>query len=134
LPTNQRWTLLDELDRLSPDGYTVFTAHGFEAVSTCGVPASFYWGKRQWQAYPRGAPLVARDTRGLPAFYGWAGTPADVLQNPFAARCAEIAPKLWLSTPLARALWSRPPFSALARELTSYVAYRCPPSPRVVTR
>jgi hypothetical protein len=126
MPTSQRWTLLDELDRLSPDGYTVFEANGYAAVSTCGVHPAFYWGKRHWQPYRRGTPLVARDERGLAAFYGWAGTPRSVLENPFAARCVEVEPKFWISSPFARAAWATAPLTAIARELTSYVVYRCP--------
>jgi hypothetical protein len=126
MPTNQRWTLLDELDGLAPDGYTVFQANGYAAVSTCGVHPAFYWGKRQWQPYRRGTPLVAHDARGLAAFYGWAGTPRTVLENPFAAQCAEVEPKFWISSPLARAAWATAPLAAVARELTSYVVYRCP--------
>jgi hypothetical protein len=126
MPMNQRWTLLDELDRLSPDGYTVFMANGYAAISTCGVHPGFYWGKRHWQPYERGAPLVARDERGLAAFYGWAGTPRSVLENPFAPQCVEVEPKFWISSPLARAAWATAPLAAVARELTSYVVYRCP--------
>ncbi|HEY3500150.1 MAG TPA: hypothetical protein VGK73_35915, partial [Polyangiaceae bacterium] len=126
LPTSQRWTLLGELDRLSPEGYTVFTANGYEAVSTCGVQASFYWGKRRWHGYPRGAALVSKDERGLPAFYGWAGNPRNVHENPFAARCIEIAPKFWVSTPLARSAWASEPLSTLARSITTHAVYRCP--------
>lgn len=130
LPTHQRWTLLDELDQLSPGGYTVFMGNGFQAVSTCGVRPDFYWGKREWEPYPRGAALVSRDQRGLPAFYGWAGTPVSAFDNPFSARCDEIEPKFWLSSPLARAAWSSAPLSAIARQLTSYVVYRCPAARR----
>jgi hypothetical protein len=90
------------------------------------VRPDFYWGKREWEPYLRGAALVSHDERGLPAFYGWAGTPLSAFDNPFSARCEEIEPKFWLSSPLARAAWSSAPLSAIARQLTSYVVYRCP--------
>lgn len=124
-PTSARWTLLNELDRIAPDGYTIFTANGYEAVSTCGVKPALYWGKRHWEPYRRGAALVARDERGLSVFYGWAGTPRSVLENPFATSCIEIAPKLWVSSSFAQNLWALEPFRTLAASITTHSVYRC---------
>jgi Alg9-like mannosyltransferase family len=132
MPTNQRWTLLDALDGLAPDGYTLLTANGFQPISTCNVRAPFYWGKRKWRPYARGTGFIASDERGLPVFYGWAGTPANVFDNPFAARCTEIAPHFWVASPLARAAWSSAPLSTIAEGLSSYAVYRCPATARVL--
>jgi GPI mannosyltransferase 3 len=125
MPTSPRWTLLGELDRIAPDGYTVYTGNGFDVVSTCGARPAFYWGKRRWAAYRSEEMLRTRDERGLPAFYGWAGTPRTIAQNPFSARCREVAPKLWVSSPKARSAWQSDALAGVAKGITTHAVYRC---------
>lgn len=129
-PTSPRWTILRRLDALSPDGYTLFTGNGYDAISTCGSNPLFYWGKRRWQRYSATGPLTARDQRGLPAFHAWAGTPRTVLANPFHARCKQLFPELWVSSPAAREFWSKPLPGAVAKSIRTYAVYSCPASAR----
>jgi hypothetical protein len=125
-PTSPRWTILSRLDELAPGGYTLVTGNGYDAISTCGSNPTFYWGKRQWRRHSEASTFMARDARGLPVFHAWAGTPRSVLSNPFHARCTQLFPKFWVSSSLARDVWSSPALSSIAKNITTYAVYSCP--------
>jgi hypothetical protein len=125
-PTSPRWTILNRLDELAPNGYTLFTGKGYDAITLCNAKPRFYWGKRNWYPYATHPQLSSHDARGLPAYYAWAGTPLTVHTNPFHAECEELFPKFWVSSPEARSFWSKPFSASLAKGITTYAVYRCP--------
>ncbi len=125
-PPRPQWSLLDALDTAAPRGFTLYAAHGFAPMYTCGgLEASFYEGTRAFRPYRSGQPLTATDARGLPAFYGWADTPARLADNPFAQKCTAVATEPWTARPAAQALLRLPPLSRLAPRVIAHVAYRC---------
>jgi hypothetical protein len=125
-PPRPQWSLLDALDTAAPRGFTLYAAHGFAPMYTCGdLEASFYEGTRAFRPYVDGQPLTATDARGLPAFYGWADTPARLPDNPFAQRCTAVATEPWTARPLAQALLRLPLVARFASRVVAHVAYRC---------
>jgi phosphatidylinositol glycan class B len=125
VPTNPRWSILNELDRIAPRGYTLVTGNGYDAVTPCGARPAFYWGKRRWAPYSASEPARELDERGLPIFYAWAGTPRTLLESPFSRRCRELLPKFWVSGPEARSFWADGLPAKLARSITVYGIYAC---------
>jgi len=125
-PPRPQWSLLDALDSAAPRGFTLYAAHGFAPMYTCGgLEASFYEGTRAFHTYAEGQPLSTTDARGLPAFYGWADTPARLADNPFAKQCTAVATEPWTARPAAQALLRVPPLARFASRVVAHVAYRC---------
>jgi len=129
-PPRAQWSLLDALDTAAPRGFTLYAAHGFAPMYTCGgLEPSFYEGTREFRPYAAGQPLAAADPRGLPAFYGWADTPERLAGNPFATRCVAIATSPWTARPAAQALFRLPLLEHFTRGVVGHTAYRCAGAP-----
>jgi phosphatidylinositol glycan class B len=125
-PPRPQWSLLEALDAAAPRGFTLYAAHGFAPMYTCGnLHPSFYEGTRRFRPYVHGQPLSATDARGLPAFYGWSDTPARLPDNPFAKQCTALATEPWTARPAAQALLRLPLLARFAPRVTAHVAYRC---------
>lgn len=129
-PPRAQWSLLDALDAAAPRGWTLYAAHGFAPMYTCGgLEPAFYEGTRRFRPYVSGQALAATDERGLPAFYGWADTPARLPDNPFAARCNAVATSPWTARPAAQALFRLRLLRRFATRVVGHTAYRCAAAP-----
>jgi phosphatidylinositol glycan class B len=125
-PPRPQWSLLDALDSVAPRGFTLYAAHGFAPMYTCGdLEPSFYEGTRAFRPYVGGQPLVAADARGLPVFYGWSDTPARLADGPFAKSCTAVATEPWTARPAAQALFRLPLVARFVPRVVAHVAYRC---------
>lgn len=125
-PPRPQWSLLDALDAAAPRGFTLYAAHGFAPMYTCGnLEPAFYEGTRVFRPYASGQPLTSTDERGLPAFYGWADTPARLPDNPFAKRCTPLVTEPWTARPAAQWLLRLPPFARFAPSVVGHTVYRC---------
>ncbi len=129
-PPRPQWSLLDALDAAAPAGFTLYAAHGFAPMYTCGgFEPMFYEGKRRFRSYASGQPLSATDERGLPAFFGWADTPPRLPENPFARRCEALFTSPWTARPMAQTLLHLPFIERFAHGVVGHTAYRCPSEP-----